>query len=377
MYLVYITLSLVIVQVLRWVKGYDKKNRLYLPPIETGKGLPYEIMEAYRKEKLVNLASSHELLEPPDIAVEGSNTSVTDKTTSQGDSEQKPAEIKSPYISSAALIPHEESITMLSNATVGSILSELHVEGLNASPVAACIARYLGIDVSPEAALAEARRGIVFVLYGPPHCGKTTQSQKLSQLYAIPVLTIDGLVIDAISSASTPAGVKARLQCMEVTHEIREMEAEVVAQNIETPIASKASIGAQRRGSRLIGSGKDPASFVDAKKELHKSFNVLPLSESEYSVPDGVLFAAKLSEEDVIEIVSDRLMGTDCRKGMVFDGLQSMFTSDQLMSCAVLLKAFSNRKNIYFVDLEIDMDNVKSRVLEIEKEKQRQLGKSL
>lgn len=364
---------------MRWVKGYDRQNRLYLPPVETGGSLPHEIMEAFKKEGMHEeppATSKYDLTTVTDIALEGSTASIIDKMGKDLINLRVPELHSSPHPSSTALIPQIVSTSLLSNATVGSILSELQLEGLDSSPVAACIARYLGIDISPEAAMADMRRGVAVIVYGPQHSGKTTQAYKLATLYNAPVININELIINVISNASTPAGCKARTLCMEATKEAMEAEAAAaLAEQTETPVASKASLA--RKMSRVPGATKEHLLrevLEPEKAPRPKPFPVQPLLESDYAVPDECLFPMKLPEEIILEVLSDRLLHTDCRKGVVFDGLQCQFTSDELMSGALVLKALDNRKHIYFVDLELNFDGVKMRVEDMEKEKQKKLG---
>lgn len=364
---------------MRWVKGYDRQNRLYLPPVETGGSLPHEIMEAFKKEGMheepAAATSKYDLTTVTDIAVEGSTASIIDKMGKDLVNLRVPELRSSPHPSSVALMPQIVSTSLLSNATVGSILSELQLEELESSPVAACIARYLGIDISPETAIAEMRRGIALIIYGPQHSGKTTQAHELATLYNVPVININELIIEAISNASTPAGCKARTLCIEATKETIESEAATaLAEQTETPAASKPNVA--RKMSRAPGASKEqPKEVLEPKKTPRpKLFPVQPLLESDYAVPDECLLPMKFPEEIILDILSDRLLHTDCRKGVIFDGLQCQFTSDELMSGALVLKALHNRKHIYFIDLEMNYDGVKMRVDEMEKEKQRKLG---
>lgn len=367
-------------QALRWVKGYDRRNRLYLPPVELGKGLPYEIMEAHKKETAYQNKPLLITDSPPDVSG-GINPDESILSVAEGHTQllgdllnpAKLAELRSPMPSSTALLPQTVSTAVFSNATVGSLYSDQQLEGYDASPVAACIARYLGIDISPEAAIAEMRRGIAIVIYGPPYSGKTTHSRKLGGVYDIPVITIDGLLIDAISTASTPAGCKARELLMESTKEAKEVEASEQAV-IDTPLASKANISTQRRASRLLTSAREAQ--LEPKREPPKVFKVAPLLETEFAVPDETLYVSQLPEDIVLEVLSDRLLHPDCRRGVVFDGLQSIFTADQLLSTALILKAFQNRKHIFFVNLDLDLEGVKVRIEEMEKERQRLIGEN-
>lgn len=313
--------------------------------------------ESYQDRPLLYLESStHELTEGGVTTTEGSTLSVTD------------ARVCSPHVSSTNLLPQDASISVL---TAGSLYSDLQLD--DSSPVANCIARYLGIDISPQAAIEEMRRGLALVICGSPYSGKTTHSNRLGTLYDVPVVTLDGLIVEAVSLACTPSGCKARELSMEVKREIR--EAEVEPPPIDTPLASKVSMPPQRKPSRLLNSAKD-ITVVEVKKEQPKPFKVLQLVESDYAVADGVLFSSNLPEDLIVDILTDRLLQTDCRKGIVFDGLQSMFTPDQALTAVLILKALQNRKHIYFIDLELNIEGVKKRVEDMEREKQKLLGKT-
>ena len=122
---------------------------------------------------------------------------------------------------------------------------------LEITPVSAAIARHLGIDLSPEGRAARNRRGIAIIVHGPPisgkfscnvveitfECfekksfkifcfsishfnahnllrfstvaiflfkGKTNLSVQLAKTYGAARLTVDGIVMEAISNGNTP-----------------------------------------------------------------------------------------------------------------------------------------------------------------------------
>lgn len=49
---------------------------------------------------------------------------------------------------------------------------------LEDTPVAAAIARYMGIDLSPEGQAARNRRGVAIIVHGSPHSGEKSLKYK-------------------------------------------------------------------------------------------------------------------------------------------------------------------------------------------------------
>lgn len=93
--------------------------------------------------------------------------------------------------------------------------SSLGVGDLEITPVSAAIARYLGIDLSAEGRAARNRRGIALVVHGAPLSGKTATAVSLAKMYGAALLTVDGVVIEAISSGNTSAGKSMSVGCRE------------------------------------------------------------------------------------------------------------------------------------------------------------------
>ena len=373
---------------MRWVRGYDSQHRLFLPPIEVGGTLPHELTEAFKKNTAQDddVTQEHDLTEVTEETsdeVIGSTMSI-EHIGSQDILHPRVVGLRTPHPSSTALLPQRveaSSTLILSHATLGSGFSqsELQFENLESSPVAACIARYLGIDLSPEAALAETRKGIALILYGPQHSGKSVQAKCLAEIYNTPILNIQEMIVDVVSSGSTPAGSKAREVCIKATNAAEIAAANVLTEPIETPLASKVTMSQpqQRRTSRVMGSThKDLSkeSEEETKKEPPKPFPVDCLLDTPYAAPKGTLLPANIPEDIIVEILTDRLQQTDCRKGVIFDGLECQFTSDDLMTIVYVLKAINNREHIYFINLEMDFMGVKDRIKQMEAEKERQIG---
>lgn len=96
------------------------------------------------------------------------------------------------------------------------------------NPVCDSIARYLGIDLSAEGRAARNRRGVAMVVHGPPLSGKSRAAVALARYYECALLTLDTIVIEAMSNSTSPAASRARQMCAEAAskhaEEIRAQE---------------------------------------------------------------------------------------------------------------------------------------------------------
>ena len=370
-------------EMLRWVREYDRQHRLFLPPVAPGGALPHEIIDAYKKDQpqLAASKSAQELSDQEHVEVTGSSISV-ERTGSQMlqlpsatellQARLAAAEGQSPHPSTTALVPPVVGVTsytsVLSHATLGSIYSLGDLLGLETSPVAACIARYLGLDISPEAALAENRRGIAAIIYGPPSSGKSTQAKLVGSRYSAVVLDVDTLIIDAISTASTSAGCRARELCIEA------MNAPKPEVELTPPKPPSGSKRLNSKSATITQAGREATTDSPVHLEPPRPFPVQPLEDTPHAVPEGTLLPTSLPEELILEILVDRLQLSDCRRGAVFDGLDSLFAPEPLMVASLILKAFHNRKHIFFVNIDMSLEGVQERLVEIKEEELRKLG---
>lgn len=60
--------------------------------------------------------------------------------------------------------------------------------------------------MTAEGRAARNRRGIALVVHGAPLSGKTATAVSLAKMYGAALLTVDGVVIEAISNGNTSAG---------------------------------------------------------------------------------------------------------------------------------------------------------------------------
>ena len=384
------------------MKGYDRQGRLLLPPPTPGGSLPPEITQAYHREQAVKISATtagggddknndesvpisaaNVVPGPSAVSLEQNQqqqrilSHVKLSTTELPQHQQSGSttgvgtyEFKTPQPSMTALLSHPELSVIGSISAITDGLSISHAD-IEVSPIYAAIARYLGIDLSPEALEAESRRGITIIVHGPPSSGWTTQAKILGEIFRGAVLALDDILIDAISCASTPAGCRARECCIEAAQARAEAAALAAGEMADVPSNHSNTTAAKKQvASKDSNKEKDKEGECSpGLLEPPKPFNVLPLEESQYAIPSGIMMPTVLPEDLIAEILADRLQFSDCLKGVVFDGVESHFTSNSLISTGLILRAFSNRKHIYFINFNMELENVKSRLEQIELER--------
>ena len=67
-----------------------------------------------------------------------------------------------------------------------------------------------------------------------------------------------------------------------------------------------------------------------------------------------------LPEEVIVEILSQRLQHTDCKVGVVFDGVNSCFTTSAASSMLLVLPVFNSCKFIYFDHMGMELEAIKA-----------------
>lgn len=204
-----------------------------------------------------------------------------------------------------AIVPAFESTShLLRKLEQGEDLAELQN-----SPVCTTLAKYMGVDITPEARLAETRRGVVVMMYGPVMSGKTTQANLLAETYSGTVLTIDNIIIDAISKAGTAAGKRARESCIEATNSPVDS---IPTSNIPIPENTTAKKSAQKGGekeqSKLEQTITVEQPTTASRCISPQPFQVEPVNNnSSLNTPNNILMPAYLPEDCVVDILSERL----------------------------------------------------------------------
>ncbi|XP_066494024.1 hydrocephalus-inducing protein-like [Tiliqua scincoides] len=416
-------------RILRMLKGYDSHNILLLPPRIPGEKLPPEVLEYYEEQKKfqgdqdTGTQDNEEEGENPHVSDLGIRTHIssTAQTTSTGGSilaslshheENRSLRVESKFDQEEE---EEEEGTdrgqvqgkpwFLSTGSQHSVTKNKEAVGeLDNNPVSKAIARHLGIDISPNGRAARNRRGIVIMIHGAPLTGKTSAAITLAKQYNAACLSIDSVVLEAISDGSSSAGLRARELCIRAALEQaqRENEGEGVegqpalalgARLSAEALAKHTSEGSQQssesktgpplsavsrgyRGSTATAKGKSEG-HQSQKQQQHQQSDQAGSQVPSSPIPsapiqrrlslsvsvagDYGLMSCVLPEELLVEILSERMQLSDCYRGVVFDGLETMFARSMTSALLCLLKAINTRRYIYFVNLVQDFAAMKAR----------------
>ncbi|OCT82470.1 hypothetical protein XELAEV_18025000mg [Xenopus laevis] len=399
-------------KILRMLKGYDSQNTLLLPPRFPGEKLPSEILEYYNEQKRVQeetvqshlteyqergaveeteeeqvfeLSEKQELLGtqhiPSNASCAESHSSLAERNTEEAEEPEKRAGSGEKMMKS-------------------DITKE--VGELDQNPVSLAIARYMGIDISSEGRASSNRRGIAIIAHGAPVTGKSSTAVTLAQHYNIPCLSIDSVVLDAISDGNSPTGMRARQLCSKAAFDmvLRQSEEtglqateaisgqpglsmEALAkhtaeggQGTDTKTGPYSVISRANRGSIVAGKGKSESHQMQGAKQQHLSEPAGSQTESSpfpagptqkrLSVSASVggelgLMSCVLPDDLLEEIISERLQLNDCFRGVIFDGLDTLFARNAPSALLSLLKSLNNRQHIYIINLHQDYAIMKER----------------
>ncbi|XP_075181569.1 hydrocephalus-inducing protein homolog [Anomaloglossus baeobatrachus] len=375
-------------KVLQLLKGYDAQKTLLLPPRSAGDKLPPEILEYYEERRRLQEEQQR-----------GQGASGTEEGAVFG-ADVEPA---SDQDDRAELPPAQRFPASTSGAEGGSSTREAEedtgpgenvcrndgskcVGDLERNPVSSAIARYMGIDTSIEGQAARNRRGIAIIVHGAPLTGKSSAAVALAQHYNVVCLSINSVVLEAISDENHSAGLKARQLCAKAAAAQALRESEEAASMGDSPsgqttlsveaLAKHTAEGAPEprvaphsvtsRGNR--GKGKlESHQISGAKQHLSEQ----PASQSGGSpLPGPVpcrlsvgsdLLSCALPEDLLLEILCERLQLSDCFGGVVLDGLDTLFARSPSSALHIVLKALNNRQHLYLINLWQDHATMKAR----------------
>jgi hydrocephalus-inducing protein len=95
----------------------------------------------------------------------------------------------------------------------------------------------------------------------------------------------------------------------------------------------------------------------------------LSISTNLYSNDQDGYMSSVLPEDVIVEILNERFQLSDCNRGIVIDGLDTLFCQNYLLAATAVLKAFNNRRYIYFVTMKSDFQKYKEQLNKIQEEK--------
>ncbi|XP_051727085.1 hydrocephalus-inducing protein homolog [Ctenopharyngodon idella] len=328
-------------EILRMLKGYDAQNVLLLPPRAPGETLPPELLDYYKE-----------------------HSSQTNQESAEGLAEEDKGETAEPC---------EGETLGGKGLTKDNISAGTAVGDLEYDPVSRAIARHMGIDLSPEGKAALNRRGIAIIVHGAPLSGKTSTAVTLAKHYGAACLSVDEVVQEALSSGSSSAALRARELCARAVvvyaqKEVEESSTDMMATSGQgagvlsvEAVAKHTAEGSQTSDpkvppssastrnktnvtghSQKNGSSGPAASVTDGQAHMH-----LSVSQNE----ELELNSCLLPDDVLVEILSERLQLSDCHRGVVIDGLETLYSRTLSNTLQIILKAFNNRRHIYVIDL--------------------------
>ncbi|KAM6223795.1 hydrocephalus-inducing protein homolog [Rhynchocyon petersi] len=405
-------------KILRTLKGYDSFNTLLLPLRVPGEKLPPEVYEYFeevkrsREEQMkvkYEESITQENEEEDEPLSDQGNSNSTERTSlsrevsvtsnldepyndetkgSSDDDDDDDEEDDDDSLEKALFqIDKIQSLDSFSGDEVGEVED---------NPVSRAIARYLGIDISPEGQVVENREGIAIIVHGTPLSGKTATATSMAKYYNAACLNIDSVVLEAICDGNSFPGLRARELCIRAAIEQSLKEGEDTAQ--ETTVTtgqmrlSNETLGKLTsestlvtpemkpvkalRGSVMISKSKAESHGSGSQKQQHlhpsdtpqMSFSPLPSGPAQRRLSVGSniggetgLMSCVLPEELLSQILGERIQLSNSYRGVIFDGLETLFARNAASALLCLLKAFGNREHIYVINMAQDYIAMKAQ----------------
>ncbi|XP_053771126.1 hydrocephalus-inducing protein homolog isoform X8 [Desmodus rotundus] len=219
-------------KILRTLKGYDSYNTLLLPPRIPGEKLPTEMYEYFNemkqsKEEQLKVKylealvqdNEDEELSPVD---QGASTSMKRPSLNHGISVISDLGEQNEFKNNLYDEDDDDSLEKIVFQTDKIQSTDSHsseeVGEVENNPVSKVISRYLGIDISAEGNATNNQKGIAVIIHGTPLSGKSATAASVAKHYNAACLSIDPIVLEAISEGSIP-GLRARELCIKAAIE--------------------------------------------------------------------------------------------------------------------------------------------------------------
>ncbi|XP_053355859.1 hydrocephalus-inducing protein-like [Clarias gariepinus] len=313
-------------RILQMIKGYDAHNILLLPPRAPGEPLPVELLESYHEHRSWN--SETDVIKDNIL------------TNRKGD--------------------------------------------LEVNPVSSAFALYSGIDLPSASQTAYKCKGIAIVVHGAPLSGKTALAVNLARYYGVACLNIDSVVQEALSSETFPASqqvkdlFRAAMESVpETANNIAPSALDVMTDDQTVGILSVEALANHTAESVQETDSKAPnrtistidkTSTMGAKKNngSNPTASVAGLthglpSESVNPMVELTSMNELLPDDLLVKILSERLLLSDCKRGVVIDGLETLYCRFPSTALHIIIKAFNNRQYIYVINLTDSYFEFKSR----------------
>ncbi|MEQ2182367.1 hypothetical protein GOODEAATRI_021648, partial [Goodea atripinnis] len=337
-------------EILRLIDEYDENNMLLLPPRVPGEGLPAELLEycSQLKDDVLNVGMVEDESKKDGTVKDEEKSKPNDGAVEMSFFNVKPGQF------------------FFSQLTREGIIGS--VKQLDMTPASRAIARHMELNLSPEGVTAQNHRGIAIIVYGAPLTDKSSMAAALACYYGAVCLSIDAVVTDAIQNGTSPASLSARQLYHAAVADYEQKKAAEAAKAIEEKTQSKPAAPPESSDPDLI---PDFLNTVD-----------VPADQSENCCNNNLSTAHQMSENTakdfcvggnattisffpperlLVEILIERFQLSDCHSGIVINGLETVYSQSQPSTLQVVLKAFSNRKHIYVLNLSDTYDALKER----------------
>ncbi|XP_034061831.1 LOW QUALITY PROTEIN: hydrocephalus-inducing protein homolog [Gymnodraco acuticeps] len=310
-------------KILHLMQGYDENNMLLLPPRAPGESLTSELLDYY-KEYCSQLKDD----EPNEDEKEAEMDDTHENTNTLRQNDAQTVTVK----------PAELLVSEMTKEGCSGRLGQLEM-----TPVSRAIARHMCVDLSPEGLAARNRRGIAIVVYGAPLIGRGSTVAALARHYGGASLSVDAVVTAMLLNGTSPVSLTARRLHDQAVEEYAEKKAEEAAHllaSVPDPQSAPASLD-------TVENSEDSCSQNDsnAPQETENTHFALCLGG------DVTTLCNLLPEQLLVDILAERFQLSDCHRGIVMDGLESVYTQSAANTLQAVLKALNNRKHIYAVNL--------------------------
>ncbi|XP_075998117.1 hydrocephalus-inducing protein homolog [Genypterus blacodes] len=334
-------------KILRLMQGYDEQNMLLLPPRAPGESLPPELLDYY-KEYCSKIADDELKAGLCEEEPEKVDMQEDEKKLRQNNNHPPDANDKCPPTTEGIPIMTVEGAKLCDSLETRKENSVGHLE---VTPVSKAIARHMGVDLSPEGLAAQNRRGIAVIVHGAPLTGKSTTAAALARHYGGTCLKFDAVVTDVLRNGTSPVSLTARQWYSHAVVEHAQERADEAGYEVSDISSASASAS--------LTNVVDNVKVVSKNLENHRKTET---SHPALDMVGDVAFVCRLFPEQLlVDILAERLQLSDCHRGVVIDGLGSVYTQSVSSTLQVVLKAFNNRKHIYVVNFSDSYTALKTR----------------
>ncbi|XP_062413858.1 hydrocephalus-inducing protein homolog [Pungitius pungitius] len=253
-----------------------------------------------------------------------------------------------------------EEMHSLSLKPAELLVSEMTVVGnsqalgqLEMTPVSRAIARHMRVDLSPEGLAARNRRGIAIIVYGAPLTDNGSCVAALARHYGGASLSVDAVVTEVLVNGTSPISQTARqpYDCAAAANAGKKPQEAAQSTEYEPETHPEASEPAPHSAPASRGTLEVPSKPIEDGFSGNGS-KAPRGTENTHFTRCLVYFLLLCSSAAAL---------SDCHRGIVIDGLESVYAQSAASVLQIILKALDNRKRIFVVNLSDSYDALKAR----------------